>query len=230
MRGRSRARALARSRARACACARAASSPSTQGLRCACLRRVARFRGRRRAASELVLPADRAALRNLLDEARRAAAEARPCETFAQLHHACGHAVAWQLVELKACTDGEYMYCVLLDARVPARLESVLPQFLLSTCALALPRHGAPAPRLTRPAGHDLRTPCCSVQAATALLLSLPAVAADPESCNLLHTVDASCEVLLRCVSNVLHMRQLQRAGPMPLQLPPRGRHGGCAG
>ena len=74
---------------------------------------------------------------------------------------------------------------------------------------------------LTLDAGHDLRTPCCSVQAATALLLSLPAVAADGEACSLLHTADASCEALLRCVSNVLQMRQLQRAGPLLLQLPP---------
>ena len=70
-------------------------------------------------------------------------------------------------------------------------------------------------------AGHDLRTPCCSIQAATALLLSLPAVAADGEACSLLRTVEASCGALLRCVSNVLQMRQLQRAGPLGLQLPP---------
>ena len=82
-----------------------------------------------------MLPADRAALRELLDEARRAAIEARCCESFVQLRHACGDAVDWQPVELKACTDGEYMYCVLLDARMPARLESVLPHFLLSTSA-----------------------------------------------------------------------------------------------
>ena len=59
------------------------------------------------------------------------------------------------------------------------------------------------------------------MQAATALLLSLPAVAADSEACGLLRTVDASCAALLRCVSNVLQMRQLQRAGPLGLQLPP---------
>ena len=70
-------------------------------------------------------------------------------------------------------------------------------------------------------AGHDLRTPCCSIQTATALLLSLPAVAADGEACGLLRTVDASCAALLRCVSNVLQMRQLQRAGPLGMQLPP---------
>jgi hypothetical protein len=58
------------------------------------------------------------------------------------------------------------------------------------------------------------------VQAATALLLTLPAVQADGEACSLLRTVDASCATLLRCVSNVLQMRQLQRAGPLALQLP----------
>ena len=69
----------------------------------------------------------------LLEEARRAFAESRRCESFALVRHAC--ATGWQPVELKACTDGELLYCVLLDARLPARLESSLPQFLLSTSA-----------------------------------------------------------------------------------------------
>jgi signal transduction histidine kinase len=46
-------------------------------------------------------------------------------------------------------------------------------------------------------------------------------VAADGEACSLLRTMDASCSALLRCVANVLTMRQLQRASPLPLQLPP---------
>ena len=147
-----------------------------------------------------MIQADRVALCALLEEARRAFAQQRRCESFALVRHAC--AAGWQPVEVKACTDGEFTYCVLLDARVPTCLESSLPQFLLST-------------------SHDLRTPCCSIQTATALLLSLPAVAVDGEACGLLHTIDASCAALLRCVSNVLQMRQLQRAGPLGLQLPP---------
>jgi hypothetical protein len=38
-------------------------------------------------------------------------------------------------VRLKACGDGTYVFCVLLDARMPARLEGLLPNFLLSTSA-----------------------------------------------------------------------------------------------
>jgi signal transduction histidine kinase len=55
-----------------------------------------------------------------------------------------------------------------------------------------------------RAAGHDLRTPCCSIQAAAALLLALPQVSADGEAVSLLQTVDASCTVLLRIISNIL--------------------------
>ena len=173
-------------------------------------------------AAELVIQADRVALCALLEEARRAFAQQRRCESFALVRHAC--ASGWQPVEVKACTDGEFTFCVLLDARVPTCLESSLPQFLLSTSAR---RHRMSCIRLcpsnivAAVAGHDLRTPCCSIQTATALLLSLPAVAADGEACGLLRTVDASCGALLRCVSNVLQMRQLQRAGPLGLQLPP---------
>ncbi len=88
---------------------------------------------RSRAVAELVIPADRVTLCALLEEARRAFAESRRCESFAPVRHSC--ATGWQPVELKACTDGEHMYCVLLDARIPTRLESPLPQFLLSTSA-----------------------------------------------------------------------------------------------
>ena len=84
-------------------------------------------------AAELVIQADRVALCALLEEARRAFAQQRRCESFALVRHAC--ASGWQPVEVKACTDGEFTFCVLLDARVPTCLESSLPQFLLSTSA-----------------------------------------------------------------------------------------------
>ena len=48
-------------------------------------------------------------------------------------------------VETKACSDGTYIYEVLLDASVPARLEDNLRDFLLST-------------------SHDLRTPLNAVK------------------------------------------------------------------
>jgi signal transduction histidine kinase len=105
-------------------------------------------------------------------------------------------------LELKACSDGTLTYCVALDAHMPARLENMLPDFLMST-------------------SHDLRTPCASIQAASSLLLTFPAVAADAEACSLLRAVDAACTVLMRVVSNVLSMRQLQRDGRITLG-PPR--------
>ena len=72
---------------------------------------------------------DRAPLLALLDEARRCAAAGQPSETFVRITHVSGEGARMLPVELKACTDGgEYVYCVFLDARVPARLESVLPQ------------------------------------------------------------------------------------------------------
>lgn len=84
---------------------------------------------------ELVHPNDCPAMSALLEAARRAAAAARPSESFACIAHACGAGAGWLPVEIKACTDGTYIYLVVLDARVPARLESVLPAFLLSTSA-----------------------------------------------------------------------------------------------
>jgi signal transduction histidine kinase len=71
-----------------------------------------------------------------------------------------------------------------------------------------------------RDAGHDLRTPCCSVQSATSLLASFPAIAADLDACDLLNAIDAACSVLLRVVSNVLSLRQLQRDGALALAPP----------
>jgi hypothetical protein len=154
----------------------------------------------RRPVADLVLADDRPALEALLAEAGRAAV-AESCAascTFVRVRHAArdgSHAP----VEIKACGDGTYLYCTLLDARMPAKLEGLLPDFLLST-------------------SHDLRTPCCSIQsAASSLLASLPAVAADAEACSLLRAIDAACAVLLRVASNVLRLRQLQRDGQLTL-------------
>jgi len=122
---------LARSQAAPAAGGDAVGPPRGDAVALGC----SHLRSRSRAFTELVYPADCGSIVALLGEARSAAAAARPCESFAQVCHACGGTVEWQPVELKACTDGEYTYCVLLDARVPARLESVLPQFLLSTSA-----------------------------------------------------------------------------------------------
>ena len=58
------------------------------------------------------------------------------------------------------------------------------------------------------------------MQAAAALLVALPQVTEDGEAVSLLHTIDASCTVLLRIVSNLLQMRTLQRDGALPLAQP----------
>jgi hypothetical protein len=158
--------------------------------------------------ADVVLPDDRAALDALLAGASCAAAaesesQAGSClssDAFVRVRHAA-RGGTHEPVEVKACGDGTFVYCTLLDARVPARLEGLLPDFLLST-------------------SHDLRTPVCSIQSASTLLAALPAVAADAEARALLQAIDAACAVLLRVASNVLRLRQLQRHGA--LQLAPR--------
>jgi signal transduction histidine kinase len=52
------------------------------------------------------------------------------------------------------------------------------------------------------------------------VLVALPQVMEDGEAVSLLHTIDASCTVLLRIVSNLLQMRTLQRDGALPLAQP----------
>jgi signal transduction histidine kinase len=149
-----------------------------------------------------VLPSDRAALSALLAGARGAPGD-RPTDAFVRVRHDARGGTRTAL-EVKACADVDgrgLVYCVLLDARVPARLEGLLPDFLLST-------------------SHDLRTPACSIQSASSLLAAFPAVAADAEACALLHGVDAACAVLLRSVTNVLSLRMLQRNGALPLAPP----------
>ncbi len=109
----------------------------------------------------LVFTEDQAALATLLAEARRRAAADVPTDEFVRVRHACGamddaippsggkntmadnsralkadnKKESHMPVEIKACGDGTYAFCVLLDARMPARLEGLLPNFLLSTSA-----------------------------------------------------------------------------------------------
>lgn len=120
-------------------------------------------------------------------------------------------------VETKACSDGTYVYEVLLDASVPARLEDSLRDFLLST-------------------SHDLRTPCHSISASASLLAKVDVVAKDSESNVLLKTImgstkarrsrpkaqghtrlppppplTTSLQALTSIVNNVLKLKQMQR-------------------
>ena len=70
----------------------------------------------------------------------------KPTAAFARVRHACGVGVARTggtegatqrhiPVECKVCADADYAYMVVLDARVPTRLEGLLPDFLLYTSA-----------------------------------------------------------------------------------------------
>jgi signal transduction histidine kinase len=204
----------------------------------------------------LVYVEDRPSLAALLSGARAAAAAATPSEAYIRVRHSDGKPeggaaeggagaeeeeteaqAVFTPVEMKACGDCTYVYVVMLDARMPARLEGLLPDFLLSTSARARQRsarenvckkriiqpHHSDAPHIFAAlrAGHDLRTPACSIQAATTLLGAFPAVASDGEAVSLLRSIDAACSVLLRVVHDVLSMRALQRDGALPLK-PPR--------
>jgi hypothetical protein len=85
-----------------------------------------------------VLPSDRAALNALLASARRAPGD-QPSDAFVRVRHRARGSERIAL-EVKAVADLDgsgLVYCVLLDARVPARLEGLLPDFLLSTSARA---------------------------------------------------------------------------------------------
>ena len=141
---RARARGWIRSRLARVA-VRSASAP-TASRRTALTRCTAASRARRRRKSALVFPDDRAKLVALLVTARERAAANLPTNDFVRVRHACGADVArtgtsdskaqrYIPVEIKACADVEYAFLVFLDARVPERLESLLPDFLLSTSA-----------------------------------------------------------------------------------------------
>ena len=97
-----------------------------------------------------MFPEDRAQLAALLAAPRVRAAASQPTDDFARVRHACGAGVArigdtdgttttqrHIPVEIKACADETFTYLVILDARVPTRLEGLLPAFLLSTSAFA---------------------------------------------------------------------------------------------
>ena len=56
----------------------------------------------------------------------------------------------------------------------------------------------------------------------------MPAVAADVDAASLLNSIDAACAVLLRTVSNVLHLRALQRDGALTLAPPQPCALGAC--
>ena len=180
---------------------------------------------RRRPLLDCVYAPDQPPLRALFEAAREAVTWQRPSEAYVRVRHACRAMTAHEFmpVEFKACSDGQWHYCVTLDAHMPARLEGMLPDYLLSTSAFPVLTSQQLHHHLTHrlaPKGHDLRTPCASIQAASSLLLTFSAVAADQEACSLLRSIDAACTVLMRCVSNVLSMRQLQQNGHITLSAP----------
>ena len=72
---------------------------------------------------------------------------------------------------------------------VPANLETLLPEYLLSTC-------------------HDLRTPVTSIQSSVGMLRR---ILTDDESASLLKGITASCSVLNGVLNNVLLLKELKR-------------------
>ena len=93
---------------------------------------------------QLVYADDRAPLLALFEAARAACAASQPCKAYVRVRHACRAMTPHEFLplELKACSDNQLVYCVALDAHMPARLEGLLPDFLLSTSAsvFATPR------------------------------------------------------------------------------------------
>ena len=93
---------------------------------------------RRRPLLDCVYAPDQPPLRALFEAARDAVAWQRPSEAYVRVRHACRGMTAHEFmpVEFKACSDSQWLYCVALDAHMPARLEGMLPDYLLSTSAL----------------------------------------------------------------------------------------------
>lgn len=138
--------ARARVRARAASCACASRSLACDALNCTLAHRALTFGDHRRHVTSLVFSSDRKRLAELLSAARERASVNKPTDDFARVRHACGVGVARTggtegatqrhiPVECKVCADSEYAYMVVLDARVPTRLEGLLPDFLLYTSA-----------------------------------------------------------------------------------------------
>ena len=94
----------------------------------------------RRSLLDCVYAPDQPPLRALFEAAREAVAWQRPSEAYVRVRHACRGMTAHEFlpVEFKACSDGQWLYCVALDAHMPARLEGMLPDYLLSTSAFPL--------------------------------------------------------------------------------------------
>jgi hypothetical protein len=92
---------------------------------------------RRRPLLDCVYAPDQPPLRALFEAAREAVTWQRPLEAYVRVRHACRAMTAHEFmpVEFKACSDGQWLYCVALDAHMPARLEGMLPDYLLSTSA-----------------------------------------------------------------------------------------------
>jgi hypothetical protein len=125
---------------------------------------------------------NRAALLALLDETRRCAAAGQPTEKYIRISHVSGDGARMQPVELKACTDGgDHIYCVFLDARIPARLESILPQARCQEpTAAALAPERADARALCRAS----RSFCCpQVRRAASLQQGQACLRADAATC-----------------------------------------------
>ena len=87
----------------------------------------------------------------------------------------------------------------LTPALIRRRLEQSLREYLMTT-------------------SHDLRTPCHSVQTASALLTGLACIQSDGDAMALLQSIEGCCTLLDKLINNVLKLRQLH-AGPSSVQL-----------
>jgi hypothetical protein len=118
-------------------------------------RRGARPHARSHLMKQFVAAEDQSALRSMLAAALASSDGSRG--GAAQIRHA-REDNTYLTVHARLCFDGEFLYAVMLDATVPARVEESLRDFLLSTSAW----------RLLWPV-RSLRAPPCALVACAAL-------------------------------------------------------------
>ena len=142
--------------------------------------------------SDFVAPEDRRMLRKLVDDAMAGPPQRLPGVSM-RLRHSTSSTddstyvtfkQPYLPVDVKVCYDGQFLYCVMLDATEDARLEENLRNYLMTT-------------------SHDLRTPIHSVQTASALLSDLLCVQSDGDAMPLLKSIEGCCTVLEKLINNV---------------------------
>jgi len=90
----------------------------------------------------------------------------------------------FKALEMRASSDGTYLFQVLFDATEPYQMDQKLRDYMLRT-------------------SHDLRTPCASISVSAMLLAQIPGVADSAETVESVATLRASCNVLTSIIENV---------------------------